>query len=101
MDEEEARQKKLEELKEEYAEKQKEENVELQLNQLARSLLTEEAKVRLSNVKLVNRELYMKALQSLIYLNRSGKVTGKISEGQLKQVLESLRNKREITIKRK
>ena len=101
MNEEEARQQKLEALKKRYDERQKETELEQQLNQVVRTLLTEEAKARLNNVKLVNKELYMKTVQAIVYLKNAGKISGKLSEEQLKALLETLRNKREISIKRK
>jgi programmed cell death protein 5 len=66
-----------------------------------RLVLTPEAKARLGNVKLVNYELYLKAAQTIIYLQKAGQIRGRITEEQLKQLLEKLSAKREITIKRK
>ncbi len=95
------RQQRLVEIKKRYEEKQREVEAESKLNQVVRALLSEEAKARLNNVKLVNRELYLKAVQAIIYLHESGKIAAKLSEEQLRQLLEALRNKREIKIKRK
>ena len=76
--------------------------MEAQLDSLLRSVLTPEAKSRLSNIKLVNKELYLKVAQSLLYLAKSGQLQGKIDDGQLKALLEKVKGtKREISIKRK
>jgi programmed cell death protein 5 len=82
-------------------EEAKQEKVEEQLEESLKMVLTQEAKMRLGNVKLVNRELYYKAVQAILYLARSGRITGKIDDVQIKQLLEKLSVKREISIKRR
>ncbi|MFH1663321.1 MAG: DNA-binding protein [archaeon] len=105
MNPEEIKEKKANELKERYSEeiKQQERQIELenQIDSAMKLVLAEEARARLSNVRLVNRELYLKAAQSLIYLYKTGKVQGKVQEKELKKLLEQLSAKREISIKRK
>lgn len=95
------RQQKLEELNKRYEEGKKEAEEEAQLNTVLRALLSEKAKARLNNVKLVNRELYLKAVQAIVHLQNTGNVQGKLDDEQLKLLLEQLRNKREIKIRRK
>ncbi|AJF60626.1 MAG: hypothetical protein J4224_03790 [Candidatus Diapherotrites archaeon] len=95
----------LSQLKENYFRKQKEEQkrlqAEMQLNSMVKSVLTEEARERLNNVRLVNKELYLNAVQAILYHARSGNIEGKLSEEQLKQVLAQLGSKKDFKIKRK
>ncbi|MBI4210453.1 MAG: DNA-binding protein [Candidatus Diapherotrites archaeon] len=107
MDEEQLRQKKLEELQQLYA-KQKEEQekqaeAEQKAQQMLKRLLEERALERLNNVKLVNKELYGKAFQAVMGLVQRGYVKEKLNEEQVKQILMQLRNEREtkIEVKRK
>lgn len=99
MDELEAiKQKKLEQLLQQNQQLE----IEAKLDEVARKILTPEAKARLGNVKLVNRELYMSAIQTLLHLYQQGQIQGKIDETHLKALLEKLRSgKREINITRK
>lgn len=103
MEEEDLRQKKMEELKKKYAEQQEAEQkqleAEMQVSSIMRALLTEEARTRLNNVKLVNRDLYAKAAQAIIYLYQSGNFEGKISEPELKKLLAKLSAKKETKIR--
>ena len=95
----------LSQLKENYFRKQKEEQkrlqAEMQLNSMVKSVLTEEARERLNNVRLVIIELYLNAVQAILYHARSGNIEGKLSEEQLKQVLAQLGSKKDFKIKRK
>lgn len=104
-DADEIRQQKLEELQEKAKSKQAEQDAqaaqEQKLEQILRSVLEPAAKERLSNVRLVNQELYYKASQAILYLYQNQKLPQKINETQLKQLLEKLNQKRETTIKRK
>ena len=96
---EELREKKRQELQRQAEGQEKEEAraMEAQLDSLLRSVLTPEAKSRLSNIKLVNKELYLKVAQSLLYLAKSGQLEGKIDDAQLKTLLEKVKGtKREI-----
>jgi programmed cell death protein 5 len=104
-EEEEIKARKLQELRERQLQKQKEEQknsqAEMQLEMLLKQLLSPEAKTRLSNVRMVNQELYGKTVQAVIYLANAGQFKGKIGEGELKALLAKLNPKKEITIKRK
>ncbi len=99
------KQEKLEELKKQYLQKMEEdkkrEDVESQMQNLLTKFLTDDAKQRLSNVRLVNQELYMKAFQAVMSGVQKGYVKGKITEDQLKEILMQLKNDREIKITRK
>jgi len=105
MTQEEIKEKRINELREKYAKQyeQQQQQIELenQIDSALKIVLSEEAKSRLANVKLVNRDLYLKTAQSLIYLYKNGKIQEKIGEQELKRLLEQLSAKREITIKRK
>jgi len=104
-DAEEIKQKKLEELKQQYVQQQTEEQKQLeaeaQLSALLRKILTDEARTRLNNVKLVNKELYLKASQAIMYLVQAKRLQGKMSEAELKELLLKLSAKKEMKIKRK
>lgn len=97
MDYEELKRRKTEALEK----RQMEEESEARISSMLRGVLTEEARARLGNVRLVNKELYLKAVQAVIYLQRAGQLQEKVGEEELKELLERLRSKREITIKRK
>lgn len=105
MTPEEIKERKANELREKYSQQTEDQNrrieLENQIDSAMKLVLTEEARTRLYNVRLVNRELYLKTAQSLIYLYKSGQVNEKIGEQELKRLLEKLSAKREISIKRK
>ena len=101
MDYDETKEKRMQELMEKKeAEAVKEQEAETQIAAVTRKILTEEARTRLNNVKLVNRELYMQAVQLLIYMQQNNP-SGKISEQRLKELLKKLSAKRETKIVRK
>lgn len=74
---------------------------EAQLDETLRFLLSTEAKERLSNVRLANKNLYLKTAQTLLMLYKSGQLNEKISGEQLKKLLEKLSERRETKIVRK
>jgi programmed cell death protein 5 len=96
---------KMEELQQQFAQQQAESEkkvlAEQKIETLLRKLLSPEAKSRLKNVRLVNQELYWNAVQQVLIQFRSGKIRGRVSEPQVKALLEVLSRKREIKIKRK
>jgi len=70
---------------------------------ILRSILSEEAKQRLSNIKLVKPQMAENIENQLIQLSQSGRINGRISEQQLLNLLRQLQdNKRDssITFKR-
>ena len=88
--------KKLGELR---AQKEKEMQTQMQIESLLRKTLTDEARQRLNNVKLVKNEVYLKALQTLFMLIQQGQVQEKISDQELKSILENISgSKKEINI---
>lgn len=101
MDYEEIKRQKLEELQRRKEEEQAMMEAEEKIGSAAKALLTEEARARLTNVGLVNKELYLRTLQAVLYLQRAGQLQRKVGEKEIKVLLEKLRNKREIQIKRK
>ena len=75
---------------------------ERQLNALLTTLLTGEAKTRLTNVRMVNSEKYLQVAQMLLSMYKQGRIQGKITDEQLKQLLTQLStSKKNITITRK
>ncbi|MAG18321.1 MAG: DNA-binding protein [Candidatus Diapherotrites archaeon] len=99
------KEKKLDELKQKYLKQQEEENQALEMEDkmqsILKSILTEEAKQRLSNVRLVNKELYTRAFQAIMGLVQKGMVQGKLNEEQVKEILRQLNKRRDINITRK
>jgi len=76
-----------------------EQQKQARIEEILKQALTPEAKTRLGNIKLVNNELYLNAVQAVLYFfKNSGQ---KINEEQVKQLLEKLSFKREIKIRRK
>ncbi|MFH1588029.1 MAG: DNA-binding protein [Candidatus Diapherotrites archaeon] len=98
---EEAKKKKLEELKQQMQEQQKTMEAEQQLDSVLKQLLEPEAKARLSRVRMVNSELYGKTVAALIQFVKMNGMQAKITDEQVKGLLEKLSEKKEITIKRK
>lgn len=70
---------------------------ELQLRAILRRILEPEAFERLGRVRLADPELYAKAVQYLIALFQSGRLSGKVSDAQLKTLLMRLRQPRRET----
>ena len=105
MEYDEIREQKLEEIKTEMLrqqEKQKKASeAETHLDEALRLALSPEAKARLANIKLVNKNTYLKVAQGILYLYKSGRVKSKITDEQLKELLRKLSEKKEIQIKRK
>lgn len=101
----ELREKKLSEVKQKLAQKQAQEQkrqlAEQKIEVLLKKVVSPEAKTRLKNVKLVNEQLYWTAVQQLFQLYQTGRVSGKITEEQVKKILKALSKKPEINIKRK
>jgi len=105
MDENNLKEQKLQELKEQLMKQRSEEEAaqraEMQIDLFLRKMLTNEAKSRLTNVKLANPETYAKAVQALMYFQQSSNTNVKLGDSELKELLAKLKNKRETTIKRK
>lgn len=106
------REKRLKELKEAAAAQQQEEDLrspqeqaedsfERQKEAILRGILTDEAKQRLNNIKLVKPQLALSIENQLIQLSQAGRIPGGIlNEKQLLQMLKQIQHgKRESTIK--
>jgi programmed cell death protein 5 len=72
-----------------------------QIDLVLKQILTSEAKERLSNIRLVNQELYFKVAQYLIQLYQQGQIRGYVDDNMLKQIILLLQPKKEIKIRRK
>ena len=71
---------------------------EQQRKEIAKRLMTPEAYERLMNVRLSNHELYVQLLNFIVSMAQSSKITSKLTEEQLKQILARLTYKPEPTI---
>ncbi len=65
-----------------------------QKEQVLKQILSSEARLRLNNIKMVKPELADLVEQYLIGMATQGKLPGKLSDDQLKQVLLSLQQPR-------
>jgi len=101
---EEIRRRKLLELQRNLAEEQKNaqmQQLELQKQALLRSILTAEARQRLTNLKMVRPEFTSQLELQLIQLAQQGKIPIPLADKQLKQILIQIQShKREIKIRR-
>ncbi|MEM4577036.1 MAG: DNA-binding protein [Candidatus Nezhaarchaeales archaeon] len=74
---------------------------EVKKQALLRTILTPEARMRLSNIKMVRPEFAEQLEAQLIQLAQSGRIPVPITDEQLKRILESLQStRREIRIRR-
>jgi len=102
---EELRQRKLLALQRRLAEEQRkaqmEQQLEMQKQAILKSILTPEARQRLTNLKLVKPEFTAQLEMQLIQLAQMGKLPVPLTDEQLKQILIQLQTqKREIKIRR-
>ena len=103
------RRKRLQELQQEDNLQQSLENQESQQNeyeeqkkQILRSILTPDAKDRLTNIKISRPQIAEQIEQQLIVLAQSGRLKQKITDDQLRQLLAKIiPKKREINIERR
>ena len=73
--------------------------MEMKKRELLRNMLVPSAYERMMNVRMSSPELYEKVVGSLAYLAQSGKAgEGKISDGQLYELLSKLTARRETSI---
>jgi len=72
-----------------------------QKEQILKQILTPEARMRLGNIKMVKSELSDLVEQYLIGMATQGKISGQITDDQLKQILLSIQQpKRDFKINR-
>ena len=75
--------------------------ISAQKEQILKQILTSEARLRLNNIKMVKPELSGFVEQYLIGMVTQGKITGQLTDDQLKQILLSIRQpKRDFKINR-
>jgi len=73
-----------------------------QKEQLLKQILTPEARARLSNIKMVKKELAELVENYLITMATQGKIRGTVEDDQLKQILLSMQQpKRDFKINRR
>jgi programmed cell death protein 5 len=98
---EELRKRKLLELQRQIAEEKKsaqvEQQLEMQKQALLRSILTSEARQRLTNLKMVKPEFTAELELQLIQLAQQGKLPIPLADEQLKQILIQLQGRRRET----
>ena len=100
------RRKKLSALQRQMSDEQRNAQMEQQLEQqkqtLLRSILSPEARQRLTNLKMVKPEFTDQLELQLIQLAQQGKIPIPLADEQLKKILAQLQSrKRETTIRRK
>ena len=72
---------------------------EQQKQAILRAILSESAKQRLTNIKLVKPQMASSIEDQLIHLAQSGRISGEVSEEQLLRLLKQIQNqKRDSTI---
>ena len=95
------RQKKLAEMQEQQAASQMQEEqkaaLEAQKQAILRQILTEEARQRLTNVKLVRPQLAEAVEVRLIQLAQQGSINDKLSDAQLKDILRKIQGQKRET----
>ena len=69
--------------------------------QVLSKILTKEAFERLSRVRVVNPNLAGQAELYLLQIYQQGKINDKITDSQMKDVLKTLKPKKDINIKRR
>lgn len=99
------RQKKLAELQDSTVEDQKveraQEQLEAQKQALLRTILTPEARQRLTNIRMVRPEFAEQLELQLIQLAQTGRLRTPLTDDQLKDILRRMQNqKRDFTIRR-
>lgn len=93
------RRRKLSELQEKQMQQASEEQkvLEAQKQAILRQILTEEARQRLSNVKLVKPNLAEAVELRLIQLAQQGAIRSKLNDTQLKEILRKIQGQRRDT----
>ena len=102
----ELRRRKLSSLQRQMSDEQKsaqmQQQLEAQKENLLRSILSPEARQRLTNLKMVKPEFTEQLELQLIQLAQQGKISTPLADEQLRQILVQLQSrKREPTIRRK
>ena len=82
----------------EFAKRMREQQLEQQKREILRRFLTPEAFERISNVRLANPELYNKFVDLVIAMAQSNRLSAKITEAQLTELLSKLTEKTQPNI---
>jgi len=89
-------------IQQQVQQQQMQQEMEAQKRQLMMQILTTEARSRLANLRLTKPEFVEQIEIQLIQLGQSGRMKGKITDEQLKVLLQQIAGqKREINISRK
>jgi DNA-binding TFAR19-related protein (PDSD5 family) len=72
--------------------------LEQQKKEILKQFLEAKAYERIMNIRISNNELYNQLVNLVVSLAQSNRLTGKISEEQLRSIIEKLTYKREPTI---
>ena len=77
--------------------------IEQQKREVAKKYMVPEAYERLMNVRLSNQELYAQLINIVLSMVQSGRITSKLTDEQLKEILGRLtyREEPKITFQRK
>ncbi len=87
---------------EEESQVEMQKKLDLQIQALLRSLLTSEARQRLTNLKMIKPEFTSQLELQLIQLAQQGKIPVPLTDEQLKKILVQVQSrKREIKIRRR
>lgn len=104
----ELRKKRQADLQKQLAEKEQQQQqmaeIETQRQRVLITLLTDEARTRLNNIKMANPDFAVSLENQLIQLQQSGRIRAKITDDQLKTMLRQIQNRspsKDIHIKRK
>jgi len=80
---------------------QKKQAAQAQLKSIVNKVFEPAAIERLSNIRISNENLYMQIVQFFVSAIQAGKLSGKVTEEQVKQVASKLlSSRRETTIRR-
>ncbi|MGC8816828.1 MAG: DNA-binding protein [Candidatus Hadarchaeum sp.] len=99
------RRKRAQELQAQYEEQQRQaelrQQFEIQKRAILSQILTPEARSRLANIRAVKPEFAEQLEIQLMQLAQAGRISAKITDSQLKEILDRLQSrKREIKIRR-
>ncbi|MGI0100207.1 MAG: DNA-binding protein [Candidatus Micrarchaeaceae archaeon] len=72
--------------------------IEEQKKEMIKQFLDDKAYERLMNIRLSNRELYNQLINLVVSLAQSNRVTGRITDTQLKSILEKMTYRHEPKI---
>jgi len=72
--------------------------IEQQKKDIMRQFLDDKAYERLMNIRISNQDLYEQIVRMVVQLAQSNRISGKITEPQLKSILSKMTFKREPTI---